>query len=213
MTIREPLELKEPVTLIAAMVERDDALLIAADSGQVESPEGLRGEYKGKLRQHVRLPLAWGVAGQPTRGDEFSDWPREHDMPSDWPTARDEMAEHVAQLNGRQRELATLAGVKADSAELFTVLAAGWLGGVMDIVELDHHGNANSYMREKFHAVGSGKGGALIAYSTLRRVNGIEPLDKFLLATDVAANMMPMCAPPVQIWRVSPSGVNESVLP
>ena len=60
--------------MIAAMVESNTSLLLAADSGQTEMPGQLRSTDVGKLRRHATAPLAWAATGDVQLGKDFSSW-------------------------------------------------------------------------------------------------------------------------------------------
>lgn len=63
-----------PMTVIAALVESDDALLLAADSGETQTPGPLRSLDLHKLHRHPVASLAWGVTGDVQISQEFSAW-------------------------------------------------------------------------------------------------------------------------------------------
>lgn len=53
------------MTIIAALRESDDSILIAADSARTETPSGFRKIVDDKLQKHPSAPIAWGGAGNP----------------------------------------------------------------------------------------------------------------------------------------------------
>jgi hypothetical protein len=67
---------------------------------------------------------------------------------------------------------------------------------------LDDRGLATSYSDDQFHAVGTGKVVALIAYKALEDEPS-SPLVKMERSMGVASRMTPKCDPPVHIWRVT----------
>ena len=99
------------MTVIAAMRESEDAILLAADSGGWEEPGG-RIHVADKLQAHATAPIAWASAGNTTVGSDFDKWLKAYDWPpADWTTFRDEAIESLSRLNGRQRELVALPAV------------------------------------------------------------------------------------------------------
>jgi len=203
------LVLKEPpVTIIATLRESDTSILIAADSGGVEEPPGIRIQFPIKLRKHTTAPLAWGYTGNPTIGDDFTDWLRDYEWPpTSWRTFRDDAIRYLATLNGKQRELVELSRAKPGEGDTAQILLAGWLDRP-EILELNDRGLATSYSDDQFQAVGAGKPVALIAYWVLEGVIP-SPLEKMKLIMAVASQMTPKCDPPVNIWRVTAEGITD----
>jgi hypothetical protein len=70
LTLKEP-----PMTVIAALKESPDSILIAADSQQmeVEATEQVRHLTSHKLQVHPKLPIAWGVYDNVSIGVEFNE--------------------------------------------------------------------------------------------------------------------------------------------
>jgi hypothetical protein len=116
------------VTVIAAMVESDTSLLLAADSGETEMPGQLRSVFLGKLRRHPSAPLAWAATGDVQLGKDFTMWLEKYEWPApSWDVFRDQAAEQLARINGRRRALAKLAGVELSENDCASVLIAGWI--------------------------------------------------------------------------------------
>ena len=196
------------MTVIAAIREHDTALLIAADTGGEENPGQIPIVVPNKLRRHPSAPLAWAAAGNETIGADFSEWLVSYAWPpQDWKKFRDEAIEYLSQLNGRQRELLSLARKEPAASDTAVVLVAGWLG-TPEILELGDDAKVTSYIDDGFHAVGSGKAHAYIAHRTLEGITG-SPIEKVHRLATVAAIMAPKSSPPVVIWRVTPDGVEE----
>jgi hypothetical protein len=202
------------LTLIAALRESDTGVLIAADSGESETPGDLHSLQLYKLRQHPRAPLAWGAAGSGQIGHvEFTRWLEGIErLPATWDRFQDRAAERLAQLNGRRRELARLACAPGAEGDTATVLIVGWLDRP-EIVELDDSGGATAYWDRGFMAIGSGKPHALIAYRTLSLVPDAQlpPLQRLRWIMDVAAGMVRDCAPPVHVWRITRDGITNAL--
>jgi len=201
------LVLKEPpVTIIATLRESDTAVLIAADSGGMETPGNIRIQFPIKLRKHSTASLAWGYTGNPTIGDDFTDWLKAYEWPpTSWRTFRDDAIRYLATLNGKQRELVELSRARPGEEDTAQVLLVGWLGRP-EILELDDRGLATSYSDDQFHAVGTGKVVALIAYKALEDEPS-SPLEKMERIMGVASRMTPKCDPPVHIWRVTAESI------
>lgn len=163
------LRLELSMTVIAALRETSDAILFSADTGGMEQPGGIRVRLGTKLRKHPEAPLIWAAAGNPTIGDDFTNWLTRYSWPPpDWATFRDQAIDYLSRLNRRQRELIQLAAKGPPSASDTTViLLAGWLNDELDLLELGDDGKAISYAADGFHAVGGGKVPAYVAHRVL----------------------------------------------
>ncbi len=131
LTLKEP-----PMSIIAAVWESETSILLATESGPTEILGGLRTAYLPKLQQHDTAPLAWGATGNLAR--YLGGWLKEYQWPPrHWNAFERAVESRVAELNGRRRELAKIAGVEVREQELSAVLVAGWIENEGEIFEVD----------------------------------------------------------------------------
>ena len=195
------------MTLIAAMKESDTSLLIAADSAVRETPGNIPLTAIQKLRKHQSAPLAWGCSGDTEVGDRFDAWMGTIPWPpTDWQQFSDRCADTLAELNGQVRKRATLAGGDPYRIAGTDLLVVAWFDEPQ-ILEVDSWGKVAQYGSNAFHAIGSGKQIAYIAFATVKVFGGVTPLDKFRHLSGIATRTANDCDFPVHIWRVTPSGV------
>jgi hypothetical protein len=201
------------VTVIAAIWESEDAVLIAADSGQTETPGNIRTIWLDKLQAHDSAPLAWGVSGSLTVGvDAFAQWLRTYPWPPpDLPTFQKDVANQLAQCNAKQRCRCQMAGVEAQSNDLVEVLIAGyWMTPF--IFAVDDRGAITACNRaQEFEAIGSGAAHVKIAHITLSRIPVQAPsvVNKLGYVMQIAATTAQMCDLPIHIWRIANDGVKK----
>ena len=195
------------MTVIIAMRETDDAILIAAD-GEATEGSALRLPFGNKLRQHPKGAIAWGASGNPTIGyEDFSPWLMQYSWPpKDWRTFRNNAIREFSRLNGDQRNLTKLAGKTPTEDDTATCLLVGWVGSP-GIYEFNDQGKATSYWSpDGFHAIGSGKNHAYVAHRTLA-VMSAPPVDKLVVIMQIVSSTAPGCGLPYTIWRVKENGI------
>jgi hypothetical protein len=200
------------MTVIAALKESPDSILIAADSQtmEIEVTGQVRHSTSHKLQVHPKLPMAWGVYDNVSIGVDFNEWLNQyHWAPSiDWYDIQHQIAERLATLNGNQRRLCTIAGRLVQDSELCGALIVAFYGGVGRVFQVSGSGMASAKRELEFHAVGSGFIHANIAYKTIMRVKPDSSAeDKLRTAVRIAAEDAPSCGPPVHIARVTSNGV------
>lgn len=193
------------MTVVAALREADDALLIAADSGVTHWPGPIRDQYHSKLQRHPTAPLAWVGSGNPYVTIEgFAPWARTYPWPPrDWDTFAQRAAGELARLNGRQRRLAERARAK-DENGTGEILLVGWLS-TPEIFEFDDHGRITSAREDGFHAMGSGGEHVRVLYRLLERLPGpaVPPLERLAWSMEISAGTVEGCELPVYIWRIT----------
>ena len=154
------------------MRETEESILIACDTEVMEG-ENLRIPGVLKLKRHRTVSLSWGIAGNRAIGDDFSHWLSIYDWPpSDWPSFSEDVAGHLSELNGKQRERTKRAGLEPTESEIACCLLVGWLDEPQ-IYEFDERGRITPYWGKGFHAIGQGKVPAYVAHRTL--VNHVDP--------------------------------------
>jgi ATP-dependent protease HslVU (ClpYQ) peptidase subunit len=196
------------MTIVAAYRENLDSVLIAADSLVTEN-DGIRKEASDKLQHHASAPLAWGAAGNTSISIiQFAAWMHRFPWPpQDWPTARHEIAEHLSRLNGKQRELCTLAGVEAKPGDLGHILVVAHFQNSIEIFDVDGSGVIGIIPQDQeFHAIGSGSAHAVIGQRTLYCAQSASTYDKLRVLMAVGADCAPGCARPIHIGRVTAAG-------
>jgi len=196
------------MTLIAALKESDDSVLIASDSAITEYPGGILTDSINKLRKHSREGLVWGTSGDRETGSRFDQWMSNVEWPPDsWDTFSDKCANYLASLNGKLRERMRTAGVNEEEIKksVIDVLVVSYFQ-TMHILELESDGKETNY--NNFHAIGTGKIFAWVSYKTIEPINGTS-IDKFKIITQVATKVTNDCDFPIHIWRLTKDGVIE----
>lgn len=209
-----PLKLKVPMTLVGAMFDDDDdqAILIGADSVQIDSPGPVILPHPGKLRRHETAPLAWAFTGsiQVTTQDfsrelAAAPWP-----PMSWSEFVDQVGERFARMNGRQRELHALAHGTPGVEIVTSMLMVGWIGDRPGIYEFNDQGSITPYTDERFQAIGAGGAYAKIIREAYKRVTFDAPAAvRFGLMMQLAIDITPNCTQPLKVWRVKPEGIAD----
>jgi hypothetical protein len=198
--------LEAPVTVIAAMYETPDALLIGADSAVTGEAGELR-QLIAKLQRHRTAPLAWAYSGYWQTGDDFSRWLA--DIP--WPPASvdtfiNETRGHLADLNRERRQFMRRAGVRPKDTDCTGVLIAAFLNEPL-ILSLGTTGGATRHGEGELAADGSGEPHAHIAFQALSAINVRPPRLVFEVLIKVAARHARGCSLPAHIWRVTREGI------
>ena len=197
------------MTVITALREGDDSVLIACDSGAHESAGGIRITIPQKLQRQPQGALAWATAGDTSVGDDFTAWLKKYPWPAaSWQAFKADAIAELARLNGAQREMIRLSGLEPDEFGVAVGLVVGWTGGEPNILELAADGKVTSYLEDGFKAIGSGESHALIAHITLKPFT-IDPVERLRYVTQTAATLAQKCDLPVHVWRVTQVGVEE----
>ena len=202
--------LKESLlTIIAAVRENDDSILLAADSGIMDFG-GLRDRLPyPKLNKLEGLAVAWGCSGNGTLGEEFNKALRtEAFSPVSWEDIQRTIVAKLGFLNGRQRDDTRRAGVNPTGDHTISCLFAGWIGEQPGIYEFDDQGRVASYWEQGFYAVGSGSYVAAIVEKTLRKVEATQ-LVKLKLLMEMVITSARGCEPPMIIWRITKNTISE----
>jgi len=200
---------RRQMTIITALRENNDAILIACDSGANETAGGIRITIPQKLYRHEAGSLAWATAGDTSIGDEFTNWLREFGWPPpSWQAFKNAAIGELSRLNGLQRKMMRRAGLKPKETDGTAALVAGWIEGKSEILEFGSDGKVTSYLEDGFKAIGSGESHALIAYITMKPFR-ISALERLRHLTQTAAMLAQKCDLPVHIWRVAAIGIEE----
>jgi 20S proteasome alpha/beta subunit len=195
------------MTIIAA-INSDDCLILAADSGVTHS-SGYR-TLRAKMDALATLPIAWGYAGDEEGGEDFGRWMKAtflQQLPASWGELKDQAASVVASINGRRRARLAAARVTENSEDTTSVLLAGYVGGVREIVEIDDRGNGLFVGSSGFVAMGSGGLHALIIHGItheLQPAMTAEDLVRFTMRKAIPIALH--CALPARFLRIDPSG-------
>ena len=204
-----PFEERRKLTVIVAMKESDDSLLIAADSMNIESDQ-LKADHQVKLHKHDKENIVWGFTGNRGLGrDDFSPWLKTFDAGGDWQKFKIKVADKLAELNGEQRNRSSKAGIQPSPESTITCLLVGWLNNKPQILEFTDDGRIDSYLQDSFRAIGGGMVVAHRAYGALLRVTGIEPLDKFKIIVDTTIKSAAVCGGIPFIQRVKRDGIED----
>ena len=205
-------ERKPPLTIIAALRESEQSLLLAADSGGEETP-GIRLQNEIKLRRHDNYQIAWGGSGNPQIALDFSNnLQATKRLPGTWYDCSRKIANILGVENDRRRKAAEASGVRElPAAELTDILLVGWINNIPEIIELSDNGGILLYLslNQKFHAIGTGKPYAYAAFNALSALNRGNHLEHLKVVIGVTARIAPQCDIPTHIWRITPTDIEE----
>jgi hypothetical protein len=199
------------MTLVMALKENDQSILIGADSEQTDE-HGLK-SVTAKLHQVKDLPLMCGTSGNADIGNRlFTGWLDGLTMAgADWLQFSELASEHLSDLNGAQRQRSKSAMVQLTPG-VFTAdaILAGWLQGHPDIFALSEDGRFDSAWQRGFLAIETGSHSAVAIYNCFKYLSRIgeikltpERIARLIL--DVVALTVPNCGPPVELWRIGPA--------
>ena len=212
---RTELEVQEPMTVIAALRESPDSILIASDTAITETGAGITDRGVQKLFRHEKPGLVWGTGGDVTVGfEQFGRWMQDCDWPTEsWETFGEAARAELSQLNAAQRARIREAGGRVRREDTAEALIVAFVDGTGHLLELTSRGTANPYDKFGFHAIGTGK---LHAYTAKRvaevmmsniKIDGASPelgaLGQLHAIVMVAAGLAPGCGRPVDLWRVT----------
>jgi hypothetical protein len=202
---------EEPVTVIAALRESEESVLLAVDSGETESHWGLR-SLASKLHRNAPARLAWALAGNPEIGEQgLNEWLLSHSgPPPDWDEFVYALAERVAMLNGRERQLTKLSGARGSAQDTAELLLVAWSNGPR-MVEINDKGRRTTPAGD-FCAIGTGGLHAWIAYEAVSMASTITHMPhrlRFVVAMMTAAHHAPACSPPVRGVQVTRDAVTD----
>lgn len=208
---RRNTEVKTGVTIVAAVVEDGDSLLLGCDAQGCESGE-LKVRSQPKLQRHPSGKLAWSHAGNTGLvGSDFDCWLRPLSLPDKWDQLRDLAVDKLARLNGKQRRLVQKSGATPQVSDTCSCLMVGCLDSPQ-ILELDAAGKASYYTPQGFHAVGDLKL-FYAAYRSALCFNGpnINAERRLRVALEVVCDLSLVSGRPIQMLRVSAGGIEDVV--
>lgn len=199
------------MTIIAAMRESDDSILIGADSGETNTNK-LRSLNLKKLQRHNRLPLAWGAAGNTYMGvDSFAEWltafePNDSAKELTWNNLKEACENKMADIIRRQVDLGNRSGIRfTPIMNGVLVLLTGYLEKKLRIAEIDYDGKW-SFVHQPFHAIGMMSHALAIHYTTIEKTHPPN-CDDFDSVLESGARSFQMCDPPIHIWRITSKGI------
>lgn len=196
------------MTIIAAIRENDDAILIGADSGSTEFTSGFRRTVDNKLQKHPTSPIAWGVAGSPYLGiNLFSKYLQCLDPPKTWGELIQSSRSSLSDIIRTEVEFAERAYTKP--SQTVEILLAGWIDGKPGILTLTHDAPPD-FEESGFFTIGQEKNAMYLGHKILEDMQ-IPNLEKFSLLIRSGAESLSFCAPPVHIWRITKNGI-ETIL-
>lgn len=204
----QPLERRGDMTIIIAMKETDDSLLIGADTMTTEDGD-MKAEMPTKLFKHGSHNIVWGASGnKEISAHEFSPWLQSLNIEGDWEWLKLKIADKIAKLNGRQRKRVKKAGLTAPPESLMSCLLVGWVNGESQIYEFTNDGRIESYKSVGFRAIGSGDAIAYGAYGVMRRTKEL-PETKLKIILDTTVKLDIHCGKPVRMKRVTKDKVED----
>jgi hypothetical protein len=214
------------MTLIAAMWETDDSILIGADSLSADCSGPGNAivtlfETPNKLRKHkLGAPLAWATSGDRALGGEFSEWLEIFPWQGlSWAAFKNRVIDRIVEMNAEQRERVRKSKcVDADrQAEnnLIQALIVGHIEQRMRLLVVDQNGISQPADRQPlgFDAIGSAAVRAKIIFMTHRYLGREFDIDTLISALDLAIHNDPLCRRPLNIWRVAGDGISDLLVP
>jgi hypothetical protein len=201
------------MTIVVAMKENDNSILLSSDSGAFDASTNLRFNNCRKLSFHPKALLAWGYSGNPSIGwEDFTPWLKSYNWPPiDWRTFRNQAIDKLAELTGEQRKLAIKAGAKSDEGNLADCLIVGYLDRP-EIYYLGVDGNAQSYWDMGFNAIGNGANNAWVSYTALEYLRPkIPKLIELMIVMQNTTQTAIGCEIPCYIWRITEEGIWEGL--
>ncbi len=193
------------MTIIAAMREDTNSILIAADSEYEESGQIRLGGGARKLKRHPTGMLAWAISGNTTLGEiDFCEWIQAYSWPPPtWRIFERDAITKLSYLIGEQRKLVELSRAQPNPAhDAAECLLVGWLGDLPEIYAFGDAGQVQSYLQDGFCAIGKGNIDAWVSYLTLRDFGGITQLTKLQTIMNVITHTISGCGGEYYIWRV-----------
>lgn len=208
----------DKMTLIAGMWEREDSILLGADSASVISGTGVtyQAPMHNKLACHdTGAPLAWGVAGDDGLRGEFSAWLCRYPWPPvSFEVFQSQIQSKLASINAEQRRVMKSAGAEPTSSDVVEALIASYVSDSMRLIYVRddsiiraHPFNTSS----RFTAIGSCGAYAdlaFIAYAVIDAPADIATF-KWAMVTGAYTGAKCGCAPPLHIWRITKAGIEK----
>jgi len=206
------LDREPPMTIIAAMWESEDSILIGADSGETETTTNLRLINNNKLQRYSNpsIPLAWGAAGNPAIGiDGFAEWLRNHEPFTTWQGLKANCEDKMAELVGRRNALRIKMNIPYNfiSRDDASVLLVGCLENSLRMLEINQEA-IGYFIAQRFHTIGMNPAVIATNYRTIEQTR-TPTLEDFARVLDISARSFPQCDPPIHIWRVTREGIIE----
>ena len=209
-----------PVTIIAAMWESNDTVLIAADSGITDTEKGKTSLPTEKLQcqSNENVPLAWGTAGNYMIGREyFSPWLKAYEWePENLQIFQTDVWRNLSGWNGMVREIKKSAKLRVQKNDLTEALVVGYLDKPF-ILHVDVKASLSRYYEGEFCAIGSCAWEASLLYTGVAIVAPFReiPFDerwqrlKSVIEKTTSDEIAPQCKPPIHVWRVSQTGIKR----
>lgn len=152
------------VTVIAALLF-PNAILMASDSKELQI--GLAKSVP-KLEHIVDPPIAWAGAGELEIIQDFTRWLKAGSwITVDWEEFRQQARTELNRLNMGKRASIRQSGSRPKSSDTASVLFAGYLQGVPNILEISDKGESYFWSERHYAAIGSGQNHFNVAKITL----------------------------------------------
>lgn len=194
------------MTLIAVVVESDDALLIAADNLE-RGAGGYSVTPRSKLHKTKGGSFAWACSGNATVGDWVSTQ-LAGNAPSSWEaiTGINGFRTVVASINGGERGIVALARTPWRDDNGATCVLAGWLGDVFGVWDIDANGQPTPHLEHGVLFEGGPVKEAHLIWDAL--ADSKKPiLDKLRRIYEVLGARLRMIDEHPDIWRITKEGM------
>jgi len=192
------------MTIIAAMRESEESLLIGADSGST-TLSGFRQLVDDKLHRHPDRMIAWGIAGSPYLGiNLFTKRLQDtRPAPDNWENLTNLARTLLVEIC--DNELKFSEPFHSKNTVLLSVLIVGWLADKPGMLMLCC-GHPPDLAEYGLTAIGQETISMDFGYKLLEK-SAMSNVDKFLLLLNTGAVSFDACSPPVHVWRIKKDSI------
>jgi ATP-dependent protease HslVU (ClpYQ) peptidase subunit len=193
------------MTLLAC-IRTPNSLIVGADSAAMDLQTAVSYTVE-KLYRIGQKNVVWGFAGDDSVGYEFKSWAdSKKSAVINWDAVREEATQKLAELNGRNRALASIAHAQND-AKVAEVLIAGYLG-TPRILVIRNDGSSTFCEEDLSVFLGSGTGHARIVWEALCRAGHDANADTLQITLETVADSLAGCGRPIRLLEITEDEVN-----
>ena len=193
------------MTLIVALKESENSVLLAADS-QATGYGGIKTRIS-KIRSVANRPILWACSGNPYIGlSQFGHWIDSYkwSMPT-WENFLTDARNELSRLNGAQVEATALAKAELGPDFVADCLFVGWLGE-LGIYAISSDGRIVEPVEDGIYAIGTGGAYAILVNKAIKEANQLNPEARLRIVMSTVGIGALDCGPPLECWRVTPKG-------